>query len=135
MTPLSEDRYMVKLEMPTFGDKIGDVIWEGIYSFSLKVWPSIYRKMEWWEHRRPDEMPFLVKKISEKDGYHIKGDVLNVSAWLFNPPNLVAAKHSSGCRWVAQIAGDHFYNAASLVPITKEEYDNTHKNNKPSVGN
>lgn len=136
MKLLSEERYMVKIAIPSFMETPGDVILEGRYSgFSLKNWPSIYRKMEWWEHRRPDEMPILVKKLSENDGYHRKEDVFNVSLWLFNPPNLVPAKHPSGCRWVAQIAGEHFYNAASLIPITEDQYNNTPKENKPSVGN
>jgi len=133
---LTEERYMVRVEMPTFKDKIGDVVLEQTYSgFWLKDWPAIYRKMEWWEHRRPDEMPQLVKKVSDKDGYHRKDDVFYVSAWLYNPPNLVATKHASGGRWVAQIAGGHFYNAACLIPITEAQYSETPNENKPSVGN
>lgn len=136
MKLLSEERYMVKMEMPTFPDNIGDVLLEGAYSgFRLKAWPNIYRKMEWWEHRRPNEMPDVVKKVSENDGYHRKDDVFKVSGWLYNPPDLTATNHPSGCKWVAEVAGRHYYNAATLIPITKEEYEKTPKENKPSVGN
>ncbi len=123
MIDFSKRRYMTISRFPLSSDPIGKIRNEGEYSsFDMGQFPNIYRLMKWWEYRAPEEMPPYVKKISDNDGYHVKDDVLVVE-WVWNPQNIGGKGES---KWVAKV-GQHCYNAAVLLPITKEEYERRSK--------
>lgn len=130
MTDFNKKRYIVVSSYPTSADPIGRIRLDGEYTFDMGKYPHLYRLMEWWEYRSPEEMPICVQKTSSNDGYFGKDDYLLVE-WVYNQKNLVASKGKS--KWVAHVSG-HYINADSLLPKTKEDYDKAPKENKPSAG-
>ena len=126
----NKKRWEVINRFPTSSDPIGTILTEGDYNFDLDAYPNLYRLLNWWEHRCPEQMPALVKKISENDGYHVKGDFLKVEQWIYN--KYVKEPNKDKCLWLAKI-GMHYYNANVLVPVTQSEYDAAPDEHKPTT--
>lgn len=128
MIDFNKKRYQVVGRYPLSPVYLNEIIEDGKLDFDMGLYPNLYRLLSWWEYRTPEEMPQYVEKITGDDGYHLRGDVLPVK-WFYDPENN-SANHEK-CHWVAKV-GPHYYNAAKLKPITKEDYDKAPKENKPS---
>lgn len=74
LTPeeLMQPRYEVIADYPGSFEAVGEVITitENILTVSAQQrlrydkYPGIYRRLDWWEHRKPEEMPEYVSYIS-----------------------------------------------------------------------
>lgn len=124
MTDFNTKRYFVRDRFPTSCHTVGTILSEKEMNFDMGQYPNLYRILQWWEYRTPEEMPTYVEKLSEGDGYHVKGDFLLVEQWMYRPPNFNFDKEF--CRWIAKV-GQHYYNAAILLPKTQEQYNKAPK--------
>src|SRR5678815_6192710 len=67
---LLKPRYKVIADMPLLRFKIGDIhnahfipinIWDKETYVRLDIYPHLFRKLEWWEERQPEEVPAYIK--------------------------------------------------------------------------
>ena len=126
MTPeqLLQPRYLVIADYPVADLNIGDIYqFENIHPFSgyslqfgkaiiapkyFDKFPHLFRRLEWWEHRNPKDMPEYVKTINGKSVYKFYG-------------------FGSLGNSYAKVKDDEYrsnYLLSALLPATKEEYDN-----------
>lgn len=89
----------------------------------FESYPLIYRLMSWWEKRKPEELPQYVRLVSGESYFSI-GDVLRVADWNYS--------YKTG--WVCVINNTEQFYASNVEPITKQEFDNTPSEHKPSAG-
>lgn len=135
MTPeeLLKPRYKVIADYPDNKLTIGDILmqyvendtvwrhrwsdghWADITVHNPSYYPHLFKKLEWWEERKPEEMPEYVKA---KDS---SGEVSKVIEHFSKPyaskPNHPVCK----VEYLINGAREFYYE---LLPATKEEYDN-----------
>lgn len=92
MTPeeLLKPRWKVIADYPNSPFIIGQifVIPNFDKDFTKKYWaddkdkyPHLFQRLEWWEERKPDEMPEYLKCLSPVFKWS-KGDIIKVSKWI-----------------------------------------------------
>lgn len=70
-------------------------------------YPHLFKRLEWWEERRPEDLPIHVKFI--EDYWHYKiGEIVPVFNW-YDYPN--------ACIYHSRIGPQLF------LPVSKEEYE------------
>lgn len=116
MTPeeLLKPRYKVIADYPESPYKIGDIEFNGTWSDndSLANYPSIFRKLEWWEERDVKDMPGYLKDTGD-------GEVFKVREWL---------DYSMAVIWLNKNkkinhTGFHQANTEHFLPATESEYN------------
>lgn len=112
---LLKPRYKVIADYPRSNFNIGD-IWPDVaaewttkeqidYTLEeMSKYPSLFKKLEWWEEREPEDMPEYLK--------HYDGEVVKVEAWTKDDYS-IRPKY-----WGILAFEDH-----GLLPATKEEFD------------
>lgn len=124
-------RFKVKASWPDMGKvKVGDTICiadlEAIEE--MRNMNHLFREMEWWEERYPEDMPKYVRKLSDI-GYYVEGDILKVADWQYlskYTKTIISIKKRSmeiNSYWLAT-AGGHKYHAQELEPATEFEIKN-----------
>lgn len=121
---LLKPRYEVIADYPRSWYNKGDILLSkidhapqlGYIAFSVaEKYTDVFRKLEWWEHRKPEDMPECVKFTSPMWKYK-KGDVVKVIDWTRDfKANIFHLK----------------YPVNILYPATEEEYTNYTNNNQP----
>ncbi len=102
---------------------VDDLYWVGGEPFTedkLKDYPHLFKKLEWWEERSPEEMPKFVKCIMG-----------NCIGRFYK----VAAPSQNGRVWHNDNEIEHWHltsYAKFYIPITEEEYNNQ---NTPATTN
>lgn len=75
---LMQPKYEVIADYPEQKDSIGFIYegdgWSKFWWNEMERCPAIFRKLQWWEHRKPEEMPEYVKTES--------GIVVPVNEWV-----------------------------------------------------
>lgn len=87
---LLKPRYEVIAESPNNPERIGDIFHQiyddgifhlinrehqsvGYHVMVLDNYPHLFRKLEWWEHRKPEEMPEYLKSVEiSPDPHYVK---------------------------------------------------------------
>ena len=100
MKALDPDEYMVDLEGSWY--PIEDIL----------AMPHLFRRLEWWEHRKPEEMPEYVKVIKTPDQIHREGEVYRVQWDEFMPD------------WGKSYRGFIVLYTNCYLPATSTEYQN-----------
>ncbi len=54
-------RYEIIADYPDSEYKIGQIISGFDFPINKDSFPAIFRKLQWWEHRKPEEMPEYIK--------------------------------------------------------------------------
>lgn len=100
---LLKPRYKVIADYPGNDIPIGYIITDVDYYTRRNVdfdkWPHIFKKLEWWEDRKPEEMPEYLKVKSTKG--------------IFKVSDLVSGVYKN--------------YLMNYLPATKEEYENQNK--------
>lgn len=129
MTPeeLLKPRYKVIAPWPGTHWEVGDIFEYGDHNcFKTESQPSIpmhvsvldehphlFKKLEWWEDRKLEEMPEYVKSIMQEYTYGVKvGVVIMVKEWV----RLCDAMYAIQSR-------KEEYHASCFVPATADEYN------------
>jgi hypothetical protein len=85
----------------------------------FKLYPHLFKKLEWWEERKPEELPhYVIDKEIPTVKYKVYGWLQNNAMFQFSDSEMA-------------ITHTQFF-----VPATKEEYEqllNSVKNDEPSV--
>lgn len=138
-----EKRFKAIALYPNAQIKIGDTIsaaTSDMVRYNCEEHPHIFREMHWWEEIPLEHFPKYVKKIN-KGGYHLEGDIMEVTRWgLLDVPDkwtngiqslqeaeaayekrIATEKHK--CRWFVRVGNDHRYSATEVIPSTREEYE------------
>lgn len=115
---LLKPRYKVIASYPSSKYEVGSTI-ENIgenYCMFLNEYPHLFRKLEWWEERRPEDMPEYVKLLSKpyNGSYWEVGAIVKVIEWKYLD-NFLFDKI-----WIVE-------GKRHVFPATKEEYE-TFKN-------
>lgn len=62
---LSKPRYKVIADFPHNNYKVGDIVdgtpWENNWGVDFKDYPAIFKKLEWWQARKKDDLPQYVR--------------------------------------------------------------------------
>jgi len=113
---LLKPRYKVIADYPNSVHKIGSIIltedyapFDRIKYYRCADYHHLFRKLEWWEDRKPENMPEYVntgKKILKVTKWHIDKDVYEYDVWFE-----AEGGHPNG------------HTVLTRVPATKEEYD------------
>jgi hypothetical protein len=119
---LLKPRYKVIADYPNSLFEAGEVLTKiegisvystgrvGIDAYDVSHYPHLFRKLEWWEERQPEDMPEYVKgKINGKKVFKVSG---------FGPT-------SSGTLhigWMDEKKGLIAQAAKALLPATEAEY-------------
>lgn len=92
--------------------KVGEILdrdwgWHGDdedgFKYHISDYPHLFKKLEWWEGRQPEEMPLYVKWES--------GKVTQVIRW------------NEGCDFCKVIDHTYFVSSHFFTPATREEYE------------
>ncbi len=119
MTPeeLLIPRYKVISDWPDNAKRtVGEIITSESESHSkyFETYPVLFKKLEWWEDRKPEDMPAYVRCIRTPDQNIMPDMVLKTPDW--------------NTTWVKGSIGQtkHFVvvNTNCFVPATEEEYNN-----------
>lgn len=127
---LLKPRYKVMADWPFNNSyNVGDIIlmqlrsdgnyWNGnndlyLREDQLRLYPHLFKKLEWWEDRKPEEMPkFLKDKENERLVYKVYGWLQNNGMFNFGPKN------------------NEITHTEYFIPATLEEYQS--KNTKPQI--
>lgn len=121
MTPqeLLKPRYEVIADFPKNWNKVGDIIeysigqpqilyLNGKDTVPIENYPHLFKRLEWWEERRPEDMPEYVKVLGEMKPFDVFKD-----SW----KNFLAQTKSE------------------FSPVTKEEYEQFLKDTGDKVNN
>jgi hypothetical protein len=117
---LLKPRYKVIADYPSSDFNIGDIVYAdpfgrfmqygdyGAWQLHPEIYPAIFRKLEWWEERSPEDMPEYVKegKVVHKVTYSKSN---NLDMWM---------RFEHGGKWLVHKVVMCFYE-----PATKEEYE------------
>jgi hypothetical protein len=115
---LLKPRYKLIATYPKCQYEIGDnFIWEEKNeeqsSFEMfGMFPHIFKRLRWWEDRKPNEMP---KFILHKDG-----GVFEVFQWLLT---------KNGESWLADTGTEYLY-ISDIMPVLESEYISYENENK-----
>lgn len=132
MTPeqLLRPRYKVIADYPCRPHPIGSIIeWCGdphetktlftlpgsqhnYPEFKFKEYPNLFRKLEWWEERKPEDMPNYVRSIKQEYWHGINVDnVIAVKEWvlLLNIPYIIQSDTEE-------------YHPSNFLPANESEY-------------
>lgn len=118
-------RYKVMADYPDNKNKVGDII-EVLHAGTKEAaelvcrwydkFPVIYKRLEWWEERKPEEMPEYVKwdYDPKTDDINTKGLVEKVIKWAQDGYGVVINESMiiATCHW---------------LPATCEEYEQYNK--------
>lgn len=90
---LLKPRYEVIADYPESGFSVGDILkWDenGIgwkaegcddfYEFGIHKYPHLFRRLEWWEHRKDEDLPKYIRFIKDYMDYK-KGSLYKVESW------------------------------------------------------
>src|SRR6478752_5959492 len=125
MTPenLLNPRYKVIADYPGCPFKVGQIL-EKVKVASGKEFvrgmfhqpedfPANFKKLEWWEERKPEEMPEYVKSIMQEYTYGVKvGVIIKVKEWA----RLCDAMYAIQSR-------KEEYHASCFIPATADDYN------------
>lgn len=102
ITVMYDDR-SVHLTTTRYRDEFGEMVGQQNYMHpdELKKFPHLFKKLEWWEERKPEEMPTYVKWES--------GKVSKVITW------------KVGCDFCKVIDHTYFVSTAFFTPSTQAE--------------
>jgi hypothetical protein len=108
---LLDPRVKIVAKYPDMVNKVGDMLTGKAIDceYLANECPHLFRKLSWWEGRKPEDMPEYVKAISTDEVY--KFDRLGINMiWFYTPSGVHAAKFSE-----------------TLTPATEAEYNNYSK--------
>lgn len=120
---LLKPRYKVVALWPNTEFKVGQIVTD-TYGLALKFYdnyPHLFKKLEWWEDRKPEEMPEYVKRNED-----------NMSSLSGDPLVLIVKKHFHyGEDWrsgnidffTAQNGLANGYSYSGFQPATEQEYN------------
>ncbi len=75
----------------------------------LEKWPHLFKKLEWYEDRKPEDLPEYVKVIHGNIGFNLN-DVLKVNKWVIG--------------YITRCYFDTYgYEATYFTPSNLEEYN------------
>ena len=111
MTPeqLLQPRYLVIADYPSSNNEVGDTIdypTKEMCAFFDK-YPHLFRRLEWWEHRKPEDMSRYVK-FQEKVYKVIR----------YRKPNIIRIIDDNWKTEIWQEIGEPYW-----LPATAEEYE------------
>ena len=101
---LLKPRYKCIADFPDSSWIIGEITTDGNWS---EKYPDVFRELEWWEHRNPEEMPKYVKEKA------IPTNVFKVIEWRQSVEMECRIKGELGGHW-----------AGYFIPSTEQEYLN-----------
>ena len=139
MTPeeLMKPRYKVIADYPDNKNKIGDIIpmkHAGTAAACDLVcgwydrFPSIYKRLEWWEERSPEDMPEYIKVMS-------KGMLCNaVVGGVYKVHKHFSSSYGEPNKKGTQIFGDDYLSYSRTVPATETEYNEYLKQKEANNG-
>lgn len=103
---LMKPRYKVIAQYPYSSFPNGEIIQDILNPMFLDMYPHLFQRLEWWEDRKPEDMPKYVKWI------HNESKVRKVDSYL-------------GEKGVVKFEGFDTYNKTrNYLPATEEEYNN-----------
>lgn len=125
---LMKPRYRVIADWPSLDEiVIGDIIEgeifesESLFNTPMHDFPHLFKKLEWWEERKPEDMPGYVKVNSEKTSL-FKDSVLKVKLWGKRvSEELYCLIDEDRTKTFADL---YKYSPEHFLPATKEEFDN-----------
>jgi hypothetical protein len=123
---LLRPRYKVIADYPNGAYEIGAVIetYESAMARALNLenedckiclldYPALFKKLEWWEERKPEDLPEYLKCVRTPDQIHFPGEVYKMK-W-------------TGYMWGRTEKGVAVIETNCYTPATLEEY-NTYTN-------
>lgn len=126
---LLQPRYQVRIDFPqlVFKFEKNDVlIKRGIHFTNevasiredlLDLYPSVFRRMMWWERRREEDMPKYLRCTNRPDTSHYPGMIFKIDEWFARN----CGRHDK--------IGVCVCDTDCYVPATEEEYLEYIKNN------
>lgn len=76
---LLKPRYKVIADYPNSIYSIGEIIeCDAEEDCTLHKWPAIFKKLEWWEDRKPENMPEYVRCVKTPDQIIALGECFKV---------------------------------------------------------
>jgi hypothetical protein len=105
---LLKPRFEVIRDYPNNPEKIGSIL----YSENLEQFPHLFRKMEWWEKRKKNEMPLFVKSN------FVEYKVRKIISWNKKIQGILDEKNGAGKNIVADVKIKQY----GYLPATEEEY-------------
>ncbi len=135
---LLKPRYKVIADWPGSGNILGHVFvlnnneammftsqWEAKDSRFFNHYPHLFRKLEWWEYRLPEDMPQYVK---------VQDSVRTVLKIERHSTGYFAASDGSNNGFISDekrfIVGRLDYNYSDFIPATEQEYLTMEENKK-----
>lgn len=113
MNDLLAPRYKVIAPWPSLGDDVEvGFIYEKCTEYMCKHmdrYPHLFRKLEWWEERKPEEMPEYVEIISNSKRLHVDGKEYKYE---FINGSLFRIAHKNGGGLIV----------GNFIPATEQEY-------------
>lgn len=109
---LINPRFRVKIKYPFSSFKVGDIVTTGKNSYLYRImseFREVFAPIEWWEERKPEEMPEYVK--GENENY---SGVFKVTNW----------KLDDGLPRVFVDKMPYTFGISQIEAATKEEYEN-----------
>lgn len=78
---LLKPRYEVIADFPHSAHKVGDIltgfkVTEEFFNAYMEKFPHIFKKLNWWEHRKVEEMPKKVMSLFDDEG-----DTFDIQEW------------------------------------------------------
>lgn len=93
-------------------------MWQSFFD----LFPHLFQRLEWWQERKPEEMPVYVKSIMQEYSYGVKvGAVIKVKEWV----RICEAMYAIQSR-------REEYHASCFAPATEADY---HAYNKQKEAN
>lgn len=102
-------------------DQIADKTSDRSWADDLEKYPALFKKLEWWEERKPEDLPEYVKE-NKDGGYFAK--VKKHFSDSKGEPNKYGCQLELYTDW-------NFFSYSNWLPTTESEY-NEYINSKPA---
>lgn len=113
------ERYVVISKFPGSRYDVGDIILGPKFEFDMQKYPSLFKKLEWYERRDISDLMKIKFVMVNKNSYYTAGDFVPVYGYDIDARNPTPKFLTF---WVGD-SKSHPFNLEHVIPATEEEYE------------